>query len=124
MLLEFQNVSGTGRGFCLKDISFGIEAGYLLGIAGENGAGKTTLLHYIADGKKHYTGSIRFQGQELHTSHTKLLSRIAFVADEVPFFKKYSGRQNAKLLAPFYEEWTGNFLSRQRGRSACPPGQG
>lgn len=124
MLLEFQNVSGTGRGFCLKDISFGVEAGYLLGIAGENGAGKTTLLHYIADGKKHYTGSIRFQGQELHTSHTKLLSRIAFVADEVPFFKKYSGRQNAKLLAPFYEEWDWELFEQAAGEVSLSTGAG
>lgn len=104
-MLEFQNVCGIGSGFCLKEISFSVPAGYLIGIAGKNGAGKTTLLHYIADEKKHYTGSIRFRDEELHQSHLEMMNQIAFVADEVPFFKMYSARQNAKLLAPFYPEW-------------------
>ncbi len=82
MLLEFKNVTGITKGFNLTDISFQIPAGYLVGLAGKNGSGKTTLLHYIADGKKQYTGSIRFQGEELHNSHTKFLNQIAFVADE------------------------------------------
>ncbi|MDE7325705.1 MAG: ABC transporter ATP-binding protein [Lachnospiraceae bacterium] len=112
MILEFQNVSGIGRGFCLKNISFQIPKGYLVGLAGKNGAGKTTLLHYIADGKKQYTGSIRFKGKELHDSHTLYRNQIAFVADEVSFFKKYSARQNAKLLAPFYMEWDWDIFLR------------
>ena len=112
MLLEFKNVTGITKGFNLTDISLQIPAGYLVGLAGKNGSGKTTLLHYIADGKKQYTGSIRFQGEELHNSHTKFLNQIAFVADEAPFFKQYSGRQNAKLLAPFYPEWDWDIFFR------------
>lgn len=119
MVLEFQNVNGTDRGFCLKDITFSAESGYLTGIAGKNGAGKTTLLHYIADAKKHYTGSIRFLGQELHENHTKLLNQIAFVADEAPFFKLYTGRQNIKILSPLYETWdTGRFAQAVENISA------
>lgn len=112
MVLEFQNVTGTGRGFGLKDITFSAEGGYLIGIAGKNGAGKTTLLHYIADREKRYTGSIRFQGQELHENHTELLNQIAFVADEAPFFKLYTGRQNIKILAPLYGTWSHGLFAQ------------
>lgn len=122
MLLEFQDVCGTDRGFCLKDITFAVPTGYLVGIAGKNGAGKTTLLHYIAEEKKRYTGSIRFLGQELHLSHTKLLNQIAFVADEAPFFKMYGARQNAKLLAPFYEEWDQDIFEKAAGEVSLATG--
>ena len=105
MLLEFQHVTGIKKGFCLQDITFAVPKGYLVGLAGKNGAGKTTLLHYIADEKKHYTGSIRVDGEELHDSHIKLMNKIAFIADEVLFFGMYTARQNAKLLAPFFEKW-------------------
>ena len=112
MLLELMDVCGADKGFCLHNITFDIPEGYLVALAGKNGAGKTTLLHYIADEKKHYSGSIRFQGKEIHPSHTKLMNKIAFIADEVPFFKMYTGRQNAQLLAPFYEDWDWDIFHR------------
>ena len=59
-MLELKNVSGTGKKSCLKDISFELPAGYILGITGENGAGKTTLLRTIF-GEKTYTGTILLQ---------------------------------------------------------------
>lgn len=122
MLLEFQGVCGTDKGFCLKDITFAVPEGYLVGLAGKNGAGKTTLLHYIADEKKRYSGSIRFLGQELHASHTRLLNEIAFVADETPFFKMYGARRNAKLLAPFYEAWDWDIFERAAGQVSLATG--
>lgn len=112
MLLELRDVCGAEKGFCLQNITFDVPEGYLVGLAGKNGAGKTTLLHYIADERKRYSGSIRFAGEELHASHTRLLNKIAFVADEAPFFGMYTGRQNAKLLAPFYEEWDWDIFRR------------
>lgn len=123
MLLEFQNVCGIGGGFCLKDISFAIPAGYLVGLAGKNGAGKTTLLHYIADEKRHYTGSIRFMNRNLHDPHRESMNQIAFVADEAPFFKMYSARQNAKLLSPFYPAWDWEIFERTAGEVSLSTGE-
>lgn len=123
MVLEFINVNGTDRGFCLKDITFSAEGGYLIGIAGKNGAGKTTLLHYIADAKKRYTGSIRFLGQELHENHTKLLNQIAFVSDETPFFKRYTGRQNIKILSPLYETWDDGLFAQAAEKISASAGK-
>ena len=41
MLLTFDHVTGTGKGFLLNDITFELPAGFILGIAGKNGAGIT-----------------------------------------------------------------------------------
>ncbi|MDE7300408.1 MAG: ABC transporter ATP-binding protein [Lachnospiraceae bacterium] len=124
MLLELKDVCGAEKGFCLQNITFEVPEGYLVGLAGKNGAGKTTLLHYIADEKKRYTGSIRFSGEELHASHTKLMNKIAFVADETPFFKMYTGRQNAQLLAPFYEEWDWELFYQAAEEQSMSAGSG
>ena len=48
-MLEFKNVSGIDKGFNLKNISFFLESGFVMGIAGKNGAGKSTLFRYILD---------------------------------------------------------------------------
>lgn len=46
-ILNLVNVCVNKGKFSLKDISFKIEEGYLMGIIGKNGAGKTTLLNTI-----------------------------------------------------------------------------
>ncbi len=49
----------------LKDISFEVEKGEVIGIIGPNGSGKTTLFNVLSGFIKPITGSIRFQGQEI-----------------------------------------------------------
>ena len=40
--IELQNVSKKYKGFELKNISFNVPQGCIVGLIGENGAGKTT----------------------------------------------------------------------------------
>lgn len=49
----------------LNNISFGIQAGKILGIIGKSGAGKSTLLRCLNGLEKPDTGKILFQGQDL-----------------------------------------------------------
>jgi ABC-type multidrug transport system ATPase subunit len=47
-LLEVRNIRKSfGRRPVLRDISFRVAKGQIVGITGENGAGKTTLLRII-----------------------------------------------------------------------------
>lgn len=103
MLLTFDHVTGTGKGFLLNDITFELPAGFILGIAGKNGAGKTTLIHYIMDEKKHYSGTIMLNGTDIHADHTETLKQIGFVSEENEFFMDRTGKQNAELLGMFYD---------------------
>lgn len=49
----------------LEDVSFGLEAGTIVGIMGANGAGKTTLFSLIAGNVQPSGGSIAFDGHSL-----------------------------------------------------------
>ena len=42
--IELQNVSKRYKGFELKNISFNVPEGCIVGLIGENGAGKTTTI--------------------------------------------------------------------------------
>ena len=53
-----------GNNIVVNDLSFHLEEGQWLMLAGPNGAGKTTLIEAIAQGVP-YTGSIRWENQEL-----------------------------------------------------------
>jgi branched-chain amino acid transport system ATP-binding protein len=49
----------------VRDVSFTVQAGALLGIIGPNGAGKTTLFNLIAGAFAPNTGRITFDGQDI-----------------------------------------------------------
>lgn len=49
----------------LKDISFTVEKGEIMGLIGPNGAGKTTLVNMIAGGLPYSVGDICFLGKSI-----------------------------------------------------------
>ena len=52
-MIAFEHVTTKGKGFHLQDISFCLEDGFIMALAGENGAGKTTLLKHILEPDEH-----------------------------------------------------------------------
>jgi len=62
-------VDGVNKSFggihAVKDITFEVGAGEVMGLMGPNGAGKTTLLNLIAGVYRPDTGRILFQGKDI-----------------------------------------------------------
>ena len=105
MLLEWEQVSGIDKGFQLKEISFALPEGYIMGLAGANGAGKTTLINYMMNPQKRYEGTIRLNGEDIHADHRKMMNDIGFVSEENLFFRDVTVQEHAIMLAGFYENW-------------------
>lgn len=102
-MLEFDHVTVEREEFCLRDITFSLEQGYLLGILGKNGAGKSTLLRTMWDRNFSYTGTIRYQGRDIRNEKCRFLENVAYLSDDIPFFEKKTALDNAKLYGNFYE---------------------
>ena len=47
-ILEINGLCKNYEGFSLKDVSFSLPKGYIMGFVGQNGSGKTTTLNIIA----------------------------------------------------------------------------
>jgi erythritol transport system ATP-binding protein len=53
----------NGHGFVVKDVSFSLRAGEILGLYGLLGAGRTELLECLIGEQKNYTGTIELEGK-------------------------------------------------------------
>ncbi len=80
----------------VKDVSFAVESGDVVGIVGKNGSGKSTMLRSIAGVFSPNSGSIDVKGRS-----------VSLLAIGVGFEKKLSGRENiflSGLLLGFTEK--------------------
>lgn len=103
--LVFDGVSLKRKGFELKDISFQLPKGFILGLAGENGAGKSTLLSAIMNRKAKVQGHIYVDGMDIFSEREKAFAKIGFISDAQVFFEQLSVTDNVELYAPFYPEF-------------------
>ena len=106
MILEFKNVTGKTKHFNLQNISFTLEPGFIMGLAGKNGAGKSTLIDYIMNPKQQYTGEILVDGVNIRDQHYLMMNRIGFISDDnAGFILEKSAKENAQLFGMLYDEW-------------------
>ena len=56
----------------LKQVTFSVHPGQIIGIVGPNGAGKSTLLRIVTGMIQADAGNVEFMGQPLHKSQSYL----------------------------------------------------
>ena len=64
-VLEIKNISKEYKGFSLKDVSFNIPKGFVMGLIGPNGAGKTTTIKAIMNLINLDSGEIYIFGEDI-----------------------------------------------------------
>jgi ABC-type multidrug transport system ATPase subunit len=75
-------VRGRGELTLLDAVSFTVSAGQLVAIVGPSGAGKTTLLEAIAGIAPATSGSVRFDGVDLHADIAAFRSVLGYVPQD------------------------------------------
>jgi len=104
-MLEVNNLTKEFKKFKLDNISFKLEAGYIMGFIGPNGAGKSTTIKLIMNLLKKDSGQIKVFGKDNVKFEKEIKNRIGFVYDESYFYEDLSIRQMKKIIAPFYSGW-------------------
>ena len=64
----------------LRDVSFEVGAGRIVGLVGPNGAGKTTALKAIL-GLTDFEGDLKVLGLDPRTQRSELMQQVCFIAD-------------------------------------------
>lgn len=91
--------------FKLKDVSFDLKKGYIMGLIGPNGAGKTTIINIIMNLMKKDSGEILIFGENYKGNEKRIKDRIGFVYDENLYYEELSCIEMKDLIAPFYTKW-------------------
>lgn len=95
---------GSGK-FAVKDVSFTLERGYMLGLIGRNGAGKSTLLRLILQSLPRKRGTMEIAGYDVATHTTEAKKLIGYVGEDFHFLSKDTLRENGRVLGMFYPEF-------------------
>jgi ABC-2 type transport system ATP-binding protein len=99
-------ISGLSKSFgdflAVRDLSFGVQPGEVLGLVGPNGAGKTTTLRMLAGIIPPTSGQIRIGGQDLAKRPIEAKRQLAFFPDEPRLFDYLTVRQHLAFVARLY----------------------
>lgn len=103
-ILLVDNVSKVINKKCIvKDVSFSIDQGEVLGFLGPNGAGKSTTLRMIVGLSKPTSGNIEICGHSITKDYIKAMSNIGCIIEGPDLYNYMSGWDNLKMLASMNE---------------------
>jgi len=86
----------------VKNISFKIGKGKIIGLLGPNGCGKTTTIGMILGLIKPSSGSVIINGQNIEHNRTKLLEKMNFISPYIELPKKLTVEENLKVYGRLY----------------------
>ncbi|MBV9994184.1 MAG: ABC transporter ATP-binding protein [Caulobacteraceae bacterium] len=86
----------------VKDVSFSIEAGEIVGLVGPNGAGKTTTINMILGVLTPTAGEIRVDGFDLARRRRQALAHTNFAAAYAPLPGNLTVEQNLRVFGMIY----------------------
>ena len=99
-LLEVKHVNMVFGGLrALKDVSFAIEPGEIVGLIGPNGAGKTTMFNVLTQVAKPTEGDVLLEGKTLVGKKTYEITHIGIARtfQNIRLFKYLSALDNVKI---------------------------
>ncbi len=104
-VLEIENLCKNYKNFQLKDVSFTLERGRIMGFIGRNGAGKSTTLKSIMNFIHYDSGNIRIFGKHMADSELELKQKIGFVTGGIDFYTKKKLGVLTDVTRKFFENW-------------------
>ena len=86
----------------VKDLSFVINKGKIIGLLGPNGCGKTTTIAMILGLVKPTSGEVIIKGKNIEKERINLLEKMNFISPYVELPKKLTVEENLKVYAGLY----------------------
>lgn len=86
-MIEVDQLSKTyGSTAAIKDVTFRVEPGEILGFLGPNGAGKTTTMRILTGYLPASAGTARVAGKDVHTESMAVRQSIGYLPETPPLY--------------------------------------
>lgn len=103
-VLEVKNLNKYfGKKRVLKNVSFSVDEGEILGFIGPNGAGKTTTIKLIVGLQTISDGKIFINGYDICQDFNKALERVGAIVESPDMYMYLSGKKNLEMAARMYK---------------------
>ncbi|BDH61194.1 ABC transporter [Lysinibacillus sp. PLM2] len=107
--IEVRNLSKKLHQFQLKDVSFTLPKGTIMGFVGENGAGKTTTIKCILNLLKKDYGEINIFEQHHVKKEKAIKEQIGVVFDEIHFPDMLSAKKINSIMKNVFSTWDESY---------------
>jgi len=104
MSLKIEHLTGGyGHIPVLKDISFNVESGEIVGLIGLNGAGKSTTIKHIIGLLTEQKGKILVEGKSLNESPEEYRKTIGYIPETPILYDELTLREHIEVTAMAYD---------------------
>ena len=104
-VLKIENLNKQYPSFSLKDVSFEVKPGEIMGFIGRNGAGKTTTLKSIMNMIHYESGNISAFGLDMTEHELENKQRIGFALSELNYYPNKTIRTLMDVTKRFYKNF-------------------
>ena len=104
-VLTLENVCKTYPSFSLKNVSFSVKPGEIMGFIGRNGAGKTTTLKSVMNLIHYENGKISAFDKDMTENELENKQRIGFALSELNYYPNRTIRQLMNVTKRFYKNF-------------------
>ncbi|PZD96555.1 ABC transporter ATP-binding protein [Paenibacillus sambharensis] len=105
LALDVRNVSKSFPNFQLRNVSFQLEQGYIMGFIGANGAGKTTTIKSILNMTRLDSGEVHILGKSMAAHEIELKQEIGYAMGGVDFYTRSKMKTLTDVVKRFYANW-------------------
>lgn len=107
-MLKISNLNKSYPSFSLKNVSFEVKPGQIVGFIGRNGAGKTTTLKAIMNLIHYESGEITVFDKDMNTYELENKQRIGFALSELDYYPNKTIKQLMDVTKRFYKNFDEN----------------
>jgi ABC-2 type transport system ATP-binding protein len=98
-MLEARNLSKYYSGIpAVKDVSFTVRPGDILGLLGPNGSGKSTTVSMVTSLLEPTTGQVFLNGESITRAPLEYKARVGYVPDEAHLYTYLTGPEYLELV--------------------------
>lgn len=99
-ILQVSNINKSfGRVRALRDVSFSVARGSIIGLVGPNGAGKSTTMKVITGVTAPDVGEVKVAGETVTMQHRHVLAKVGALIENPGLYAYMTGWDNLKLYA-------------------------